>query len=706
MIYWDKCNFDDIEKCTYSDNKIKYDNNIYTFDIETTSIFYYQDIAYNFFEIADIAKKNKIKISDFINKNCLKLSYMYIWQFSINKQVYYGRTWEEFTIFLKNLNRVVAERKIVYVHNLAFEFSYLQSILTFSKIFARKPLHPIFAINDTYNIEFRCSYMLTNSSLENLTDNFHLDIKKKSGDLDYSKIRTHETKLTKKELLYCEYDCLVLYELIKKFKIEYKKISKIPYTSTGRVRKRFKKIVYADKNYKDKIKKAYNKNPRVYQMLMDALYGGYTHANFKYIGEILESVDSWDYTSSYPYCMCVEKFPCTKFLETKLKNKMHVDEDKAYLIDVTFTNIKSKYQNHIMSINKCIECVGNDNDNGRIARAKKVRLVCTEIDYNLFIKAYNIKENQITINKVRYAEKNYLPRQFVNFILEIYEEKTKLKDVAGREDEYLLYKQLLNSLFGMCLTNTIRDNVYFDENNEWHCDKLSNKEIIKKLEDESKKAFLSPAWGVWILAYARRNIINAILHYDKYALYSDTDSIKLKKGYDMTYILKYNEEVIKKLKYISKIRNIPYDKFSPKDIEGKEHPLGVFDHDGHYEKFVTLGAKKYCVQYIEKKTHKRKIEMTVAGLPKKCKIKSVKHFKIDKVWNEYSSNKNLIEFHKKYGEIVITDYKGSKAKVNIISGSCVYPTSHTLKLGEGLTDYLLSSERAKYIDNTVLMCNN
>lgn len=36
---------------------------------------------------------------------------------------------------------------------------------------------------------------------------------------------------------------------------------------------------------------------------------------------------------------------------------------------------------------------------------------------------------------------------------------------------------------------------------------------------------------------------------------------------------------------------IPKEKFCPKDRNGISHRLGIFDDDGQYKKFKTLGAK-------------------------------------------------------------------------------------------------------------------
>ena len=67
-----------------------------------------------------------------------------------------------------------------------------------------------------YNIEFHCTYFMTNIGLDKLADTFKLPVKKLVGNLDYDIIRVPTTKLTTKELAYCENDCLVLYEYIKK----------------------------------------------------------------------------------------------------------------------------------------------------------------------------------------------------------------------------------------------------------------------------------------------------------------------------------------------------------------------------------------------------------------------------------------------------------------------------------------------------------
>ena len=82
----------------------------------------------------------------------------------------------------------------------------------------------------------------------------------------------------------------------------------------------------------------------------------------------------------------------------------------------------------------------------------------------------------------------------------------------------------------MCVTNEICASVLYDNKFGWDEKELTNQGIINKLNSEKKRAFLSFSYGVWCTAYARNNLIQNILKLDKYLIYSDTDSVKLKES--------------------------------------------------------------------------------------------------------------------------------------------------------------------------------
>lgn len=195
---------------------------------------------------------------------------MYIWMLSINDVVYYGRKWEELRNFLNLIDYEKRARKIIFVHNLAFEFEFLINEFEFEEVLARKSHKVMKCKLKEFNIEFRCSYMMSNCALKRLPDLYGLKVEKMVGDLDYNKIRISSTPLNKKELKYCENDCLVIYEYIKYEKTNYENVYKIPLTNTGQVRRELKQKIYKDYNYKKKVKKAINTDPHIYNLLQDA----------------------------------------------------------------------------------------------------------------------------------------------------------------------------------------------------------------------------------------------------------------------------------------------------------------------------------------------------------------------------------------------------------------------------------------------------
>lgn len=242
-----------------------FDNTIYTFDIETTSFLILNNKM--------IPACDYLKLTKDEQEKSIFMSNMYIWMFSINEQVYYGRTWNELRAFLLRIEYYGTEyKKIVYVHNLPYEFQFLRNCLTFKNVFARKCRKSMKFELEEFNFEFRCSLVLTNSKLEKLPKNYGFEdkVQKLTGNLDYTKIRNSKTVLTEKELKYCENDCLVIYEYIKKELETYKTLKGIPLTNTGHVRKELKEKTMKNYAYRNKVRKSINIDGHVYNLLLKA----------------------------------------------------------------------------------------------------------------------------------------------------------------------------------------------------------------------------------------------------------------------------------------------------------------------------------------------------------------------------------------------------------------------------------------------------
>lgn len=670
----------------------KVDNTIYTFDIETTS--------YLILDGKIISARDYTDLTDEEQEECQKQACMYIWQFGVNDKVYYGRTWEEFKLFLNRLEENCDCKKIIFIHNLSFEFQALWSNIRIKSVMSRKSRKLLACQLEDYNIELRCTMMLSNMKLENLPKEYKLPVKKKVGDLNYNKIRTSITPLTRRELGYCEYDCLVTYWYVKTELETYKRVDKLPITSTGKVRKQLQRLVLSNPSYVRKVSKQVNTDPRVYNLLVDAFAGGYTHANYIYSDKILENIDSYDETSAYPYVLVTCKFPSTEFKKCYIKKVENMLPNYAYLVKVKINRIKSKYYNNFISESKCSETDGNtDIDNGRIISAKSITITCTDIDLRFYLDTYDYESYEIL--ECYCSLYGYLPIEYVNFILDKYVLKTKLKNVEGEELAYNKEKQAFNSLYGMTVTNTIRADVEFMNYTEWIEKPLTNDEIMTKLCKDKKRGFLNFAWGVWCTAYARDNLLRRVIELDDWVVYCDTDSCKVCQGYDKSVFYKYNKTVEEKIRRVCEERGIEFDRYAPADIKGNPHLLGVFECETGkgrtvtYDKFITQGAKKYAYEIDDE------IHVTVSGVPKaggaKC-LKSLDEFRDDFIFDFKHTNKLTLYYNDNQEEVSITDYLGNTYTVKDKSGVCMIPT--TYKLGKALeyADLIndLSSKRAKF----------
>lgn len=659
-----------------------YDDNIYTFDIETTSFLRYRGGIYQSLFYDTLTKKEQ--------ENTEVFSCMYIWQFSINEEVYYGRTWDELKIFLRELDDEIPEKKIVFIHNLSFEFQYLKSVFEFESVFARKSRQPIKAELKDYNIEFRCSLTMSNLSLENLAKEFNLDYQKQVGLLDYNKLRHSNTPLTEDELLYSEFDCKVVYDYIKSELITYEHVYNIPITMTGHVRRELHKRVDNDLKYKYKTKKAINTNPYLYSRFLECFQGGYTHASRLYASEILKGVDSYDFTSSYPYVMITRPYPMGEFKRCKIKSVDDIEKNNAYILIIRMKNLHCKHHNTFISYSKCRKVVNPKYDNGRLIGADSLEITITDIDFKFYLQTYKFDYEILESWQAPYG---YLPDTFVKFIIEKYKNKTEYKGVEGKEKEYALSKSVVNSLYGMTVTNTIRDEVVY-EDEEWEEIPLTDEEIQKKLWQDKEKAFLSFSWGCWVTAWARYNLLTCLIKLDDYVVYADTDSLKLAKGYNKKVIEEYNKSVLNLLSYRAKMLKIDIEDLSPKDKKGVPHTIGLFDYEGQYQEFITQGAKKYAFKKDDK------IHITVSGVPKKASnaLKRLEDFNDGFVFKYEDTGKNTLMYIDEQEPILLTDYLGNVLLITDKSGICFLPTTYELGKSEDYAFTLLdySSKRAKY----------
>lgn len=646
------------------------DNDIYSFDIETSSLFYINGKWISF-------DKNYNK--EFY-ANVKKAALCYLWAFAVNDKVFCGRKIEEFKDVLEYLKS--EKKRIIWVHNLSFEFQFLLNITTNIKVFSRKAHKVIKCFLPDYNIEFRCTYMLSNTSLEKLGETYNLEHRKKVGDLDYNLVRNCFTEISKTESDYLKFDVLVIYDFVKLMLSEYGELDKIPLTQTGRVRREVKKLCNNIK-HKKLIKEIYPNTVELFGFMMRSFSGGYTHANLWRAEQILNDVYSFDISSSYPAVMVAMKFPMSKFI--KCTTPLHKIDfgSQACLMKIRFNNIRTLKYNNYISVSKCSDFSNVSVDNGRIIKADFITIEITEIDYQIICENYDFDDYEVL--ELWVAQKAFLPKYFVDYVLKLYAGKTKLKNT----DEIIMYqrlKEFLNSLYGMCVTNTIKDESVF-EDGKWDVNKLTLQDIEIQLREgvDENKFFLSYAWGIWVTAYARQRLWEVISHIDYDVVYCDTDSVKFVNSCHIEYIENINKKWIERLKTLK----YDWDLLAPFDNKGDRVILGVFDNEGKYERFITLGAKKYAFEKYDKEGN-LKLGVTVSGVPKAKApelLGCLENFKKGFVFG-YDCNKLDLIYIDNQTKIEVTDYQGNTQYCNYKYGICMQPTTYSLGLSDDFDEVL------------------
>lgn len=630
-----------------------------------------------------------------------KAAFMYIWMFGIDGYCIVGRTWDE---FIACVNKVVEycglEKKIllpVYVHNLSYEMQFIKDKFEWSYILALDERKPIYCRAEC-GIEFRCSYRLSGYNLEKVGENLQkYKVAKLTGKLDYNKVRHSSTPLTDAEMSYCVHDVLVVMAYIQECIEQEGSVNNIPSTKTGYVRRYVKRECIGtskkrNHRYRNMIRYL-TLEPDEYLQLRRCFQGGFTHASPIHSTHVLYDVDSFDFTSSYPAVMLTEKFPMSASEKVNIKTEEEFERNlKQYccMFNATFYNIQSKelFEDYI-SFSHCRNVSQrHQNNNGRIVQADQLTITITEQDYMIIKRMYSW--DKMTISDFRRYKKEYLPTEFVNAIIKLYEDKTELKDVEGREVEYMQAKANLNSLYGMTVTDIIRDDIYY-EDGEWITESPNLEDAIKKYNN-SMSRFLFYPWGVWVTAYARANLWTGIVSVKEDYVYSDTDSIKIINGERHTdYIEKYNSMITSKIEKAMEYHKIPNVRTRPRTIEGIEKPIGVWDYEGHYKRFKTLGAKRYLWEKDDGTQ-----QLTVAGLGKKVALKYLQSQDED-IFDLFNDEMYIPKGHA--GKMIhtyidfpshgkVTDYMNNVGEFNETSSIYMEPADYSLSLGREYAEFL------------------
>lgn len=736
-------------------------------------------------------------------------SYMYIWQMCFGDYILIGRKWEQWKDVMhqiqeyyhlgkwdekyregaKVVTKHITRQAIVWIANSGFEFQFIcrqkykgnyllrtneeDCSLVFSDK-KRKPISFELDFSEDDGAGFRCldCLRISGGSLDSLAKSYCVTRKKK-GDLDYKKLRNSQTPLTEEEMQYCLNDVIILNEWDYYYKEAYmKQVSFVPVTSTGLIRKAVKQNWDSQKYKGDSwLFRQFPKTLQEYLYVIMNLYrGGYTHANIKFVGKLLDGVHGMDFTSSYPSVMFQEFYPISDFVNVPM---MFTDLDienfdklyngngltKCWYADVTFYGLHPTSCHSLESVHKVkeymelgrsekafVERCGAVVDNGKVLASRIMSVVITEEDWYSYKEFY--KWDFVEVHCFKCANAGKLPDYLLDVVKEMYKRKSRLKkkELDGTID-YIIAKSFVNGTYGLCVQRLHLEDILFIPESGWkmqHPNKqdkidgqirlsevfenptffnnlyLDNIRKIKTFKNGCQslemQLQLSPYWGIWITAHARRRITHMIHLLGDDCIYSDTDSV---------YFINYEKH-----KHIFDEWNQAITDFNKKlfgDLFDDVGDLGTFDpvvikgenNEGEKIKsseysFKTYGAKRY-IKYDKYNN----VEITIAGLPKESLKKyavnlleksgieptkeAVRKVIVDKfrenlILNMDVSDKRTHCYHDSHHSHIITDENNVSELMEEESSISIYDIPFTLKIKQEwlLMAYKIQKEGMRY----------
>lgn len=601
-------------------------------------------------------------------------SIMYVWQFCVNGEyVIVGRTWAEYLDLLQRIRKHLHGLSLViYVHNLSYEFQFLKGIYDFGPddIFALSN-RKIAKCRMMEQFEYRCSYIHSNMSLYVYTSKYHARHVKLVDTYDYDMIRYPWTALNKEELLYCVYDVQGLVEAVKnEMQHDGDTLYTIPLTSTGYVRRDTKRAVHEQVSYKwlQSIMPDYP----TYKLLRECFRGGNTHANRYYVRKIVLGVTCYDRSSSYPDVILNCLYPITPYKQrrhvTEFDLELYKEAGYSYIVRLAFENIRLRDDDigcPYLPYSKCRHVHGEIIDNGRILSADYLEHSCTDIDLDILRSQYTW--SCMYIMECRVSKYGQLPEAIKEVVREYYRLKTALKGDKDHEILYVKSKNKLNSIYGMMATDPVKALLLYDPEERI----IKDPEDIDEralLEKSNKTAFLSYAWGVYVTAWARLRLQEAIdiVGNDDF-VYCDTDSVY--------YVGNPNFRAYNELRESDSKRSRAY----AVDAKGKTHYMGVLEHDHDCWQFKTLGAKKYCY------TDAEGLHTTIAGVVKE-QLRNGKYVRVaaEELKNDISNFAEGFTFSDAGGlEAVYNDAVSEYVSVDghelwVTDNVCLKPSTYTI----------------------------
>lgn len=534
----------------------------------------------------------------------------------------------------------------IYIHNASYDLTYLMQWLI--KEFGDD--YNLLAINthkiisfEIAGLCFRCSYKLSNKSLDKWARDMNTAHKKAVGSYDYNRVIYQDTELSREMIQYDKLDVVVLNEAIERQLLIYNDTTlSVPLTSTGYIRR-----IARDNSKRYKQRKHFLKtklNAHTYSICRAGFHGGYTHLNRYLASKLLKANDldpeGWiahgDFRSHYPSQQRCYNFPIGKpFVYYSEEDKASIEDIFKLEVDYCFYVLIELENLHIidgvtmpmLATYKCRTSAERSedlrivDDNGRVLHIYKghTQVVVSNLMLHILEEQYTF---DYTIIEALAFEAGALPSYLIDTIDTFFKGKSDLKEkhrqlaeelgafdplTIEANTDLMKAKNGLNGIFGMTCTDIVRTEYEYVSNvNEWRTNRSDSdmEEIQARLDKyyKSRNNFMSYQLGCWVTELAQFELYEYLVKcigYDR-AIYCDTDSI----------FYYSNETIEKNIEALNeeKRKNAEARKAFV-ESNGRRIYYDVFEQEDRIQEFKGLHSKCYGIV-----TEKGEFILTIAGV--------------------------------------------------------------------------------------------
>lgn len=463
----------------------------------------------------------------------MNLKDVYIADFETNNDINDCRVWAAaYASMVRGEDEVVIEENIkdfldaikgkkIYIHNLAFDAEFIMSYLE-QKGYTNEDVRNSERANKSYSVlisdlgqfytlrifdrigskqirtQFLDSLKKLPFKVSELSNKFN--IKEEKGIIDYNKTRPIDHILTNNEIDYISKDVLIV------------KYALLEYIESGHT----KMTVSADalEDFKNTLDKPFQHYWPPLNYITDdyirrSLKGGVVQLRPGAGGKIIEDVIVYDLNTAHMDSARNNPMP----IGDPIFYKGKYEHDKIYPLYIQTMIVElelKKGKAPTLQIKASLDY----NSSTYIPRTiEPVKITITSIDFEIMKESYEILSIEY-LDGFKFKQATGLFNTFVDKWMIIKENSTGAKRTEA--------KLMLNSVFGKFGSATVRQN---------KMPYLSEEGIIKyKLNSPERVQSIYTAVASFITAYTRQTLFKAINeNFDNY-LYSDTDSIHLKKG--------------------------------------------------------------------------------------------------------------------------------------------------------------------------------